>query len=604
MNPIGMHYGFWSHNWDEIAYIPLMEKLAWLGFDICEVASAEWGYYDDARLRELKACADHNGLGITYSIGLEAKYDLASDDPAVRENGIRHVTRILESMPKVGATILNGVSYAGWQALPDHGITLDEKRRKEELALESMSRLMKVAENCGVLYCCEVVNRFEQYLLNTAKEGVEFVKRLGSPNARVLLDTFHMNIEEDSMVDAILEAGPYAHDNRTYVPVRFAAQAFGCAVGWDAGDRTVILIDMEKLVEETLSKYDFTYLEKYLAYGQKYRTGIWDLNADFDASLDMTGLLLGSTAESAPITLDGTLEGVMAGGAKMDAAMGLTMDLRPFLKALTDGQNGGMSASDTELLDALAEEGIHMELRGDLEAGQLYISLGGAFLEQAAGLPADTWYSMDMSAIYEDMGLDYGALMEMTTGDVDYTALLSLLLSTVEPNDKDTAYSELTQAVDLAAQLLRDDAWAVSGNDRILHYALEQDGVAADFTFTLTMRGDDVSAYDLSVELSADVDGSAPMSIFLQESMDADGRMEASMQCDAAGLMDLEFSMSGRYTEGKTAPETEPPKGAVVVDLTAPEAPADPVPTSGDPAEVVIDKIYTTGGGFIGVTEG
>ena len=93
----------------------------------------------------------------------------------------------------------------------------------------------------------------------------------------------------------------------------------------------------------------------------------------------MTGLLLGSTAESAPITLDGTLEGVMAGGAKMDAAMGLTMDLRPFLKALTDGQNGGMSASDTELLDALAEEGIHMELRGDLEAGQLYISLGGAF---------------------------------------------------------------------------------------------------------------------------------------------------------------------------------------------------------------------------------
>ena len=77
--------------------------------------------------------------------------------------------------------------------------------------------------------------------------------------------------------------------------------------GWDAGDRTVILIDMEKLVEETLSKYDFTYLEKYLVYGQKYRTGIWDMNADFDASLDMTGLLLGSTAESAPITLDGTL---------------------------------------------------------------------------------------------------------------------------------------------------------------------------------------------------------------------------------------------------------------------------------------------------------
>ena len=28
-----------------------------------------------------------------------------------------------------------------------------------------------------------------------------------------------------------MDAAPYAHDNRTYVPVRFAAQAFGCAVG-------------------------------------------------------------------------------------------------------------------------------------------------------------------------------------------------------------------------------------------------------------------------------------------------------------------------------------------------------------------------------------
>ncbi len=209
MNKIGMHYGFWSHNWDEIEYLPLIQKVAGLGFDICEVASAEFGYYSDDKLREVKSCADDCGIGFTYSIGLESKHDLASDDAAVRQAGIRHVTRILQSMPKVGATILNGVSYAGWQAMPNHGLTPDEKRRKEDLAVESMRELMKVAEDNGVLYCCEVVNRFEQYLLNTAKEGVAFVKRLESPNAKVLLDTFHMNIEEDDMVSAILETGSY-----------------------------------------------------------------------------------------------------------------------------------------------------------------------------------------------------------------------------------------------------------------------------------------------------------------------------------------------------------------------------------------------------------
>ena len=79
-NPIGMHYGYWSHNWDEIEYIPLIEKVHRLGFDICEVASAEFAYFSDDKLRELKQCADDNNIGFTYSIGLEGKYDLASDD--------------------------------------------------------------------------------------------------------------------------------------------------------------------------------------------------------------------------------------------------------------------------------------------------------------------------------------------------------------------------------------------------------------------------------------------------------------------------------------------------------------------------------------------
>ena len=46
-----------------------------------------------------------------------------------------------------------------------------------------------------------------------------------------------------------MDVAPYAAENRTYVPVRFAAQAFGCAVGWDQDDSTVILVDTQKLLE-------------------------------------------------------------------------------------------------------------------------------------------------------------------------------------------------------------------------------------------------------------------------------------------------------------------------------------------------------------------
>jgi D-psicose/D-tagatose/L-ribulose 3-epimerase len=52
-----------------------------------------------------------------------------------------------------------------------------------------------------------VVNRFEQYLLNTAEEGVAFIKRVGSPNLKLLLDTFYMNIEEDNISKALTLTG-------------------------------------------------------------------------------------------------------------------------------------------------------------------------------------------------------------------------------------------------------------------------------------------------------------------------------------------------------------------------------------------------------------
>ena len=361
-----------------------------------------------------------------------------------------------------------------------------------------------------------------------------------------------------------MDAAPYAHDNRTYVPVRFAAQAFGCAVGWD---RTVILIDMEKLVEETLSKYDFTYLEKYLAYGQKYRTGIWDMNADFDASLDMTGLLLGSTAESAPIILDGTLEGVMAGGAKMDAAMGLTMDLRPFLKALTDGQNGGMSASDTELLDALAEEGIHMELRGDLEAGQLYISLGGAFLEQAAGLPADTWYSMDMGALFEQLGMDYAELMDLSK-TLDASVMLEAMLQSADLSDKDTAYATVAGLVDSAAKLLSDEGFQKNGSDYTTAYTYTQDGADMTLSFTLNTKNDKVVGYAMDIKMTMVTGaetGETTEVMTMTMGMDEKNHMTAEMKMDLLGLMSMNMTISGDYKTTDKTPAVEPPAGAVVV---------------------------------------
>jgi D-psicose/D-tagatose/L-ribulose 3-epimerase len=64
-----------------------------------------------------------------------------------------------------------------------------------------------IAGDLGIAYCLESLNRFEGYLINTASEAVQFVEEVGLDNVKVMLDTFHMNIEEDSFAGAIRQAG-------------------------------------------------------------------------------------------------------------------------------------------------------------------------------------------------------------------------------------------------------------------------------------------------------------------------------------------------------------------------------------------------------------
>ena len=48
-----------------------------------------------------------------------------------------------------------------------------------------------------------------QYIMNTAAEAVAYVRQVGHSNCKVLLDSFHLNIEEDSITDAIMTVGPH-----------------------------------------------------------------------------------------------------------------------------------------------------------------------------------------------------------------------------------------------------------------------------------------------------------------------------------------------------------------------------------------------------------
>ena len=144
--------------------------------------------------------AKDNGIFLTAGHGPSADQNLASPDAATRRNAKKFFTRLLKNLEILDIHCIGGGIYSYWPV--DYSKPID-KPGDWARSVKSVREIGKVAEDCGVNYCLEVLNRFEGYLLNTAAEGVKFVKEVGVPSVKVMLDTFHMNIEEDSIGGAI-----------------------------------------------------------------------------------------------------------------------------------------------------------------------------------------------------------------------------------------------------------------------------------------------------------------------------------------------------------------------------------------------------------------
>lgn len=203
MNRLGIFMNFWERNWDA-DHIKYVNKAADIGFDILEFQAQPLLEMSDDRMREIKKAADDRGIELTYSLGLDPAYDVSSADESIRLGGIDYLKRIVEKVAFMDGKIISGVSYQGWGVSPEIG---DSKQAQVERSVASMKEIVKTAEDYGVVYCVEAVNRFEAAVINTAQEALDYINRVDSKNIGVLLDTYHMNIEETNIGDAIRLVG-------------------------------------------------------------------------------------------------------------------------------------------------------------------------------------------------------------------------------------------------------------------------------------------------------------------------------------------------------------------------------------------------------------
>jgi len=199
---IGINAWVWIAPVSTDSFVELVPKVAEMGFDWIEVPID--GLTDLDYEVAGQVIAEH-GLGCNVCVAIGPDRDLIHPDQAIRDNGVAYVRHCIDAVKTLGGTNVGGPLYAAvgrlWQQ------TEDERAQDVDLLVKQLSSLSSYAEEKGAVLCVEPLNRFETSFINLTSQVVEVVDRVDSPACKILLDTFHMNIEEKSLGDAIRLAG-------------------------------------------------------------------------------------------------------------------------------------------------------------------------------------------------------------------------------------------------------------------------------------------------------------------------------------------------------------------------------------------------------------
>ncbi len=180
----------------------LAPKVKGMGFDWIELPIEGLNDFDYAEAGQI---IRDNGLGVSMCAAMGPDRDLIHEDKAIRDNGAAYISHCLHAVQTVGGTNLVGPIYSAvgrvWQQ------TADERARDVDTLVQQLSDLSKVAGDCGAVMGIEPLNRFETSFINLATQIIEVVDRVNHPSCKIMLDTFHMNIEEKSLGEAIRKTG-------------------------------------------------------------------------------------------------------------------------------------------------------------------------------------------------------------------------------------------------------------------------------------------------------------------------------------------------------------------------------------------------------------
>jgi D-psicose/D-tagatose/L-ribulose 3-epimerase len=182
--------------------IALFSKIKGYGYDVVEIPVEDPALID---VKIVKEALKENGLEAVICGAFGTSRDLTNDDPSFHKTSLDYIESCLEISYDLGAKFFAGPMYSavGKARL----ISLEQKKLEWDRAVQNLRIVSEMASKRGLEIALEPLNRFESDLINTAKDVHQLVHDINHPAAKIILDGFHMNIEEPDIESAIKLAG-------------------------------------------------------------------------------------------------------------------------------------------------------------------------------------------------------------------------------------------------------------------------------------------------------------------------------------------------------------------------------------------------------------
>ena len=196
---IGVSAIAWTADFGE-SHLDLLPQLRDHGLIAFEIPMCAPERLPAAKIRRMM---DDNGLTCSVCAILPQGINPISSDAGVRKKSVAHLTKCVETATDMGATLIGGPLYA------PIGYFSGRRRSKEEWgwAIDAFQQLSSMLDTNNLDLSIEPVNRSETYFLTTAQDARALCDAVDHPRIGVTIDTFHANIEEKIISDAIGVAG-------------------------------------------------------------------------------------------------------------------------------------------------------------------------------------------------------------------------------------------------------------------------------------------------------------------------------------------------------------------------------------------------------------